>query len=54
MLLMERFGWTWDELQETPGDVIADILTMWDVESRVHKAEGNRRAEDLRSGDLPT
>ncbi len=39
MKLCERFGWTIEDLDNTPVDRINEFLTMWDVESGVSKAE---------------
>lgn len=34
---MERMHWTWDELQDTPGDVVADLVAKWRAEAEAKR-----------------
>lgn len=40
MLLCERFGWTIQELDETPAHRINEFIAMWQVETRILKDKG--------------
>lgn len=37
MMLCERFGWTIQELENTPADRVREFLIMWDLETKLSK-----------------
>ena len=40
---MRYMHWSWQNLQETPDQVVEDILTMMEKEAKVAKAEAAKR-----------
>lgn len=39
---MERMGWTYDELMDAPGDVVADLKTKWRAEAEAERIRRRR------------